>query len=285
MNKSKIDRIRKTIAQKKREQQKAIDAESRSRKKWTIEYGKFMTAVEQLAQLKIHGTAKERILKQRLLLWPKRSTELTQIRNTHRDKLKKIENELTTLGLELARFTEQVNSEVNVINEIVTQVFALNDVVVRAADDRGECLKRHVFPRLIGENGKLLSQVSFTSTDGLRRVVAMVNTMIIVQGDLAHKAQLEIQKFFDKFQATAMNQATRALYELTKQILIEKTNFKVGPDLYRFLGMELDEDIFPELSTAQYYLRQSIRSEKSNSYIRIYRRMSRSSKWEVVPQS
>lgn len=157
--------------------------------------------------------------------------------------------------------------------------------MVRAATDREECLKRHVFPRLLNENEKLSSQVSFTSSDGLRRVVAMVNTMTIVLGDLANKAQDEIQKFFDKFQKTEMNPITQAMYELTKQILVEKTKFKVGPDLYRFLGMELDEDIFPELSLAQHYLRQSIRSEKTNSYIRLYERQSMSDKWEVVPQS
>jgi hypothetical protein len=283
--KSKIVGLKNRIAKNQRNLEKVDKLEGKSRKKWAAEYGKYLTAAENLTKIKVHGTAKEADLKKKILGWPKRSTELTRSRDSSRAERKKIQEILIQLGLELARLTEQVNSECTVIDEIVTQVFSLNDTVVRAGTDREECLKRHVFPRLITSDGKLCSQVSFTSSNGLRRVVAMVNTMTIVQGDLAKQAQQEIEKFFAKFQATAMDNNTKALYELTKQILIEKTNFKVGPDLYRFLGMELDENIFPELSLAQRYLRQSIRSEKTNSYIRIYERQSSSDKWQVVPQS
>lgn len=283
--KSKIGELKSRIAKNQRDLEKINSREEKARKKWTAEYGKSLTDSENLARIKIHGTARETGLQKRILDWPRRSTELTKSRDSSRAERKRIQETLIQLGLELARLTEQVNSESTVTDEIVTQVFSLNDTVVRAGTDREECLKRHVFPRLITADGKLCSQVSFTSSNGLRRVVAMVNTMTIVQGDLANQAQQEIEKFFSKFQATAMDKNTKALYELTKQILIEKTNFKVGPDLYRFLGMELDENIFPELSLAQRYLRQSIRSEKTNSYIRIYERQSSSDKWQVVPQS
>ncbi len=282
--KTKIAELGRLIAKNKREREKAAGKEERSRKKWTLEYGKHLSAAEDLAKIKIHNTAKEKALKEKILSWPQRSRELTKNRDIFRSKIRSIEETLIQLGLELARLTEQENGEVGAIDEIVTQVFALNGTVVRAAADLGECLKRHVFPRLITDD-KLCSQVSFTSSNGLRRVVAMVNTMTIVQGDLANLAKLEIEKFFLKFQATAMDPNTKALFELTKQILIEKTNFKVGPDLYRFLGMDLDEEVFPELSLAQLYLRQSIRSEKTNSYIRIYERDRFTDKWRVVPQS
>ena len=91
--------------------------------------------------------------------------------------------------------------------------------------------------------------------------------------------------FFDRFQKeTRMDETVRPLYDLTRELLVEKTDFKVGPDLYRFLAMELDADIYPELSKAQLLLRQSIRSEKTTSYIRVYERESRTSNWVVVPQ-
>ena len=114
----------------------------------------------------------------------------------------------------------------------------------------------------------------------------MVNTMTIIRGDFAAEAKQQIQDFFARFQKPAkIDQSVEALYELTRQLLIEKTDFKVGPDLYRFLAMELENEIFPELARAQTLLRQSIRSERTNSYIRIYERKSRTNNWEVVPQS
>lgn len=283
--KTTVKELRRQIALKKRELEKTTYKEAKSRKRWTAEYGRYMQAGEDLADLKMHGTAKEKTLKEKVKGWRKRSRALTDERNTFREAMRKSQEELNKLGLELARVTEQANNETDATDEIVTQVFSLNGVVVRAATDREDCLKRHVFPRLLDPDGQLCSQVSFTSSDGLRRVVAMVNTMTIVRGDLASQAQSEIERFFARFSATAMDKTTAALYKLTKEILVEKTNFKVGPDLYRFLGMELDEELFPELSLAQRLLRRSIRSEKTNSYIRLYERSSTSSKWEVVKQS
>lgn len=67
--------------------------------------------------------------------------------------------------------------------------------------------------------------------------------------------------------------------------MVEKTDFKVGTDLYRFIAMELDDEIFPALSRAQKLLRLSIGSEKTNSYIRIYGREDKNENWKVVPQS
>lgn len=277
--------LQRKINKKKKALQRAEKLEASSRKKWTLEYGKFMKATKDLATIKVHGTAKEKGLREKILSWPKRSVELTKIRDQFRVQVTAIREDLTTLGLEQALLNEQQNSEIGLVDEIVKQVFDLNEATVRAATSREECLTRHVFPRLISEDGKLASQVSFTSTNGLRRVVAMVNTMTLIQGDLATKAKAEIERFFDRFQATAMNTITQALYKLTKEILVEKTKFKVGPNLYRFLGMELDSELFPELTLAQQLLRQSIRSEKTNSYIRIYERKSLKDKWEVVKQS
>lgn len=282
--KKKIAELTKAINKGKHELERINDKEARSRKKWTAEYGKYMKAAADLAAIKIHNTAKEKKLQHKILDWPKRTVELTKDRDSFRTKAKNIEEDLIRLGLQLTRLTEQQNSEAGAINEIVIQVFSLNDVVVRAAKDREECLKRHVFPRLMVD-GKLSSQVSFTSTDGLRRVVAIVNTMTLIQGDLANMAKLEIEKFFSRFQATAMTEDAKMLFELTKHLLVEKTNFKVGPELYKFLSLTLDEQIFPELSLAQHYLRQSIRSEKTNKYIRLYERTSTADRWEVVPQS
>ena len=260
--------------------------EERSRKVWTKAYHAFMKAVRQLTELKVYGTKKEADLKRKIKDWPAETVRLTKERDSLRAYIKEIEQKLIALGTERTKLVEQRINETKTIDEIVIQVLALNATVVQASSDREGCLNRHVFPRLIDEHGNLRSQISFTSSDGLRRVVAMVNTMTIVRGDIAAQAKAEIQRFFDRFQqVTKMDDTVKPLYDLTRELLVEKTDFKVGPNLYRFLSMELDTEIFPELSMAQTLLRQSIRSEKTNSYIRIYQRASRTSNWEVVPQS
>ncbi|MDP2864237.1 MAG: hypothetical protein Q8N73_01065 [bacterium] len=270
----------------KRQLEKLILLEGRSRKVWTKAYQLFLKAANQLTKLKVHGTKKEVGLIKKIQDWPAETVILTKERDDLRAQIKQTEQALVKLGIEQAKFVEQQINEIKTIDEIVTQVFGLNAAVVRASGDREDCLTRHVFPRLIDAKGNLRSQISFPSSEGLRRVTAMVNTMTIVRGDLAAQAKSEIQCFFDRFQrVTKMDNTVKPLFDLTRQLLVEKTAFKVGPDLYRFLSMELDADIFPELSRAQTLLRQSIRSEKTSSYIRIYERKSRTDPWEVVKQS
>lgn len=263
-----------------------VKLEGRSRKVWTKAYQLFLKAANQLTELKIHGTKKEAGLIKKIRDWPAETVRLTKERDNLRAQIKQTEQALVKLGIEQTKLVEQQINEIKTIDEIVTQVFGLNAAVVRTSSDREDCLTRHVFPRLIDAKGNLRSQISFTSSDGLRRVVAMVNVMTIVRGDLAAQAKSEIQCFFDRFQRVAkMNDTVKPLFDLTRQLLVEKTDFKVGPDLYRFLSMGLDADIFPELSRAQTLLRQSIRSEKTSSYIRIYERKSRTDPWEIVKQS
>lgn len=278
--------LEREISKSKRQLARLVRLEKHSRKVWTKAHWVFSRAAIELAELKTHKTKKEADLKKKIQEWPEKSIGLTRERDDLREKIRKVEQELVSLGTEQTKLVEQQLNETKTIDEIVTQVFSLNATVVRAASDREECLNRHVFPRLVDDNGNLRSQISFTSSDGLRRVVAMVNTMTIVRGDLATQAKSEIQKFFERFQKTTkMDDKVKPLYDLTRELLVEKTDFKVGPDLYRFLAMDLDPEIFPELAKAQTLLRQSIRSEKTNKYIRIYQRSSRTDNWEVIPQS
>lgn len=274
------------INKSKRQLERLSRLEDRSKKVWTKGYHAFLNSVNQLTALKVHGTKKEAGLKKKIKDWPAETIRLTKERDEFRARINEVERALVQWGTEQARFMEQQTNEVGVIDEIVTQVLGLNAAVVRASGDREDCLNRHVFPRLVDDQGNLRSQITFTSSDGLRRVVAMVNTMTIVRGDLAAQAKSKIQSFFDRFQQTTqMDSSVKPLYDLTHQLLVEKTDFKVGPNLYRFLAMELDADVFPELSSAQMLLRQSIRSEKTNSYIRIYERVGRTDNWKVIVQS
>ncbi|MDB5239158.1 MAG: hypothetical protein JWO00_493 [Candidatus Parcubacteria bacterium] len=284
--KTRIKALERQGAQKKKEEEKLKKLEARSRAKWTKENRAFRDAARQLARLKTFGTKKHQTLRAKVdSNWDVRSVELTKERDALRARIVEVHEERVKLGTELATLKEQENGESKQTDEIVTQVFSLNDVAVQASKNREEYVTRQIFPRLLDDKNKPLSQVSFTSADGLRRVVAMTNTMTIVQGDMAREAQMLIGEFFERFQKTIeMDPSTKALYELTKELLIEKTSFKVGPDLYRFLGMDIDESVLPALAEAQRLLRLSIRSEKTNSYIRIYERKSMNDAWEPVRQ-
>lgn len=284
--KTRVATLVREVGRNKRRLSKLSNQERRSRNIWAKAYQAYMKASDQLVGLTVHHTKKEGLIKRKMSEWPSQSIRLTKVRDALRKQIEEVEDELIKLGTKLATLTEQASNEGKNVDSIVTQVFALNETVVQASTAREECLSRNVFPRLLDGEGNLRSQISFTSADGLRRVVAMVNTMTIVRGDLAAQAKTEIEKFFSRFQETAeMDRVVKPLYDLTRQLLVEKIDFKVGPDLYRFIAIELDPQIFPELALAQKLLRQSIRSEKTNSYIRIYERKSTTDNWESVTQS
>lgn len=284
--KTDIKGLQAKISAKKKEIEQLKTKEKKAREKWTRGHRKQISASETLAKTERHGTIKEATAKKVILGWRTTSRTLTQDRDSIRDQIAVAERELSTLTTQLAVASAEIASRERAIDEIVSNVFSLNDSAVRASRNREDYVTRHVFTRLVGPDGKLNTQVTFTSSDGLRKVVAMVNHITLIQGDNAQRAKGLVSQFFDRFQGrAALDEAVKPLYELTRQLLIEKTQFKVGPDLYRFLSMELDAVVFPELAEAQELLRASIRSEKTNSYIRIYARDSHAGKWIPVPQS
>lgn len=283
--KTRLDGIRRAIKAGEKELEKLVRKEKRSREIWTKAYMVFIKAGEILAQLKVRGTKKEEALRKVVLSWRTRTVELTQERDELRARIREAEEKLQKQRIALAQFVEQTVGLTRATDEIVNQVFVYNDAVVQSGQKREGYLTAHVFSRLVDDQGNLRSQITFDSSDGLRRVVAMVNTMTIVRSDLADEAMKQIQQFFGRFQQTTPMDATmQALYDLTKKLLVEKISHKVGPDLYRFLAVDFDPATLPELALAQRLLRESIRSEKTTSYIRLYERLNRTSKWMPVRQ-
>ena len=284
--KKEIATLSQQVAKKKKELGKLNALFKQTRKQLSKAYHSLMGLVDQFGNLKVYGTKKAEALKQRIKDGQAENVRLTEIRDGYLADIETANTDLITLGTRLAILCEQEANEIKTMDDIVTQVFALNEAVVQAATAREECLKRYVFPRLVDSRGKLLSQITFDSSDGRRRVIAMVNTMTLIKGDLAAEAKREIEDFFERVQKRVeVDPNIEALLNLTRQLLVEKTDFKVGPDLYRFLSMDIDAKIFPELARAQLLLRQSIRSEKTNSYIRIKERLSREDNWKDVRQS
>lgn len=279
-----IARIESSIRKCQRRLEKLKKKEGQARGKWNKGNQIFIKASEVNATLKRRGTEREKKLRDIILGWRQKTVELTKSRDEARAAIKDEEERLVNLRVEYAKVVEQIKAERKARDEIVTQTFFRSEVMKSARKDREDYLNEHVYPRLIDEAGKLRSQITFTHSDETKRVVAMVNTIAIVDSFLAGEAKDEIERFFERIRPKAedIDELTQGLYDLTRKILIEKTKFQIGPDLYTFLSLELDKEIFPELKKAQDFLKRSLRSEKSDTYIRLFERKNRTDKWEQV---
>jgi len=268
---------------------KSIDAlmkrEAKARENWRKKHRRYQKAAKEGFKVR-RGTKKENKLKQIVYDWEQENKKLTIERDEARRQLRLKQEEASRLEFELSRSMEKDRAEMRAVDELVDQVFTLNDAVVEALKTRNAFLTRQVYDKLIKEDGSLRSQVTFTNSDGTRKVVAMVNSITQIRSDLAETAREEIQSFFSRFQRHAqLFDDIQALFDLTRKILVEKTKFKVGPDLYRFLSLDLNKDNFPELVRAQELLKKSLRSEKTDSYIRLWTRPDCRSKWSQVKQN
>jgi hypothetical protein len=283
--KSSIEKLQVLIRKCDKNLLKLSAKEKKARSAWTAGYHTFINAAKHLASLRIKGTKIEQKLKSIIGDWDKKTVELTKERDLARKALEEEKEKRTQYEIELSKLVVQSRAQIREVDEIVDEVFKLNETVVIALERRNNYLGKHVYHRLLDEKGNMRSQISFISSDGLRKVVALVNTITKILPEFAEQAKNEIEKFFSRFQEMQLDENTKILYELTRKLLVERTTFKIGPDLYRFLSLDLDASIFPELKKAKNLLEKSLRSEKTESYIRLYTRITKTDKWEVLKQS
>lgn len=282
-----IGSLQATIAALNKKLSTLEKTEASVRKAWTKLHHGFIEAAEAGVDLVRRETKRYAGVRSKVKDFRAKSAELTAKRDAARAAVQAVKDELALRQRELDRVMAEEQARNRANDEVVNQVFALNLAVVQASIAREGYVTAHVFPLLIDpKTGTLRSQVTFTSTDGLRRVMARVNTITIVNHDLAIKALELIDNFKARVRPDPQitDATTNMLFELTDQLLVQRTNFKVGPDLYRFLRLELDRKLFPELVEAQDLLKQSIRSEKTESYIRLTERASITSPWKQVRQ-
>jgi len=267
----------------KKKIEKLEKEEAKARKKWTDGYEKYRKAAKTLATLTRHKTKKEKKLRKIILEWDQETVGLTMKRDEAREAIRQEKEKMIRLKIQYAELIKETEAEIKADDEIVKQVFVLSFTAAEAFEKRNTYLNEHCYTRLVDADGNLRSQITIDSSDGRKRVVAMTNTITIVTPDLAAEAKKLIEDFFNEFQSNVeMDSLTEKLYELTRKLLIEKTKFKIGPDLYVFLSIDLDEEIFPKLAKAQQLLKLSLRSEKTSSYIRLYERENRTSPWKRI---
>lgn len=267
------------------------EAESNSRAAWTKEYQRFMAYSAELAEREAKGMKKGTKRGQQLVDfitgWQERSTKLTKVRDELRAKIQAAKDERDGISLDLKKLHLEWDNDLRANDDLIELIFQLNNDVVRALEERNAILTKRVYSRLVKEDGTLRRQLTLENSDGTRKLVALVNSIQFIQTELAEAAKTEINKFFERYQQPMLpdNPTLAKLYQLTQELLIDKRNFKIGPSFYIFISLEIDIAQFPELAKAQENLRASIRSMKTNSYIRLYEREDRSKKWIPIKQS
>lgn len=284
--KKRVDKLRSFINGCDKTIERLTDKKLTIQQRWTREYHRYQKKVLEFMDLKKHGTIKEQKLKESIKGWDKRSIEITKGKYAAIGEIDKIKEEKQTYEIELAEIMATIKARDEKNTRMVEHVFDLNSAVIEALELRNLFLTENVYDRLFDEKGNLRSQITIDNADSTKRVIARVNTITKIEPELAEKALGKIECFFDRVRPSAeMDKATLALFELTKRILVEKTKFDVGPDFYRFISVDFDSETFPELKFAQDLLRKSLRSEKTNSYIRLYERESRKDKWRPIAQT
>ena len=277
--------LRRMIAQGEKFLGKLQKQEKTSRERWTKRYRRYNDSAAKLASLKSTATKKADELRKVILNWQDESAELTRERDAKRAAMRREEEVLQQRRVELAVLEERMRNLSAQTDRIVEQVFALNDTSVAALNARNDFLSANVYHLLLDSDGNLRSQVTLDSSDGKCRVVALVNHLSRIDAAFAGEAKEHIDRFLARFSETSVtgqDPQVLSLIEMLKTILIEKISFKVGPALYQFLSVEINPEVFPELQSAQHLLRNSLRSEKTNSYVRLYRRESRDKPWVEV---
>ncbi|HPL93231.1 MAG TPA: hypothetical protein PLB38_03035 [bacterium] len=285
----KLTAIQKSEKLKKRLQQqleKLVAQEKTVVARWKKAYQYFLKVTGQLEKKRHSNSKKIERMWATVVAWPAESGRLTRQRDNLRAQIDVVRQQLTACDLQLLQLENTIAQLHQKNDAIVDRVFALNDEVVTSARARDAYLMTQVFTSLRKPDGTLRRQVTFVSSNQLRKVVAMVNSISYLEESLAERAEEEIKQFFYRYQVPLVADPLMAkVTELLEKVLISKRTFQVGPSLYEFLTMDLDDNLFPELVRAQQYLKAGFRSEKTNSYIRIYSRPTVTDKWQPVPQS
>ena len=105
------------------------------------------------------------------------------------------------------------------------------------------------------------------------------------------EAKVHLREFFEKFSPNQNqpiepdNDMVNTISEVFKDLIDFTAIVKPGPNLTKFLSLQLSEETFPELRRAQLLLIDAIKSVKSGKYIVLYERATKEDNWEPVRQS
>jgi len=217
--------------------------------------------------------------------WEEKNKELTIRRDAAREAMRKKEEEIRTQEKLLSELLHTHKIQLKQTDTMVDKVFMLNDGVVASLENMDKYLASDVFPHLHEKaTQKLIENSTLT-----KKIVIMTNSINIMDVAKVEEAKREIDAFFVRINPTkdvkSEDDTIAMLSELLKELLVVKIKVKAGPNLSKFLGMELNEEKFPELRKAQRLLASATNYVRSGKYVRLYTRENKDNVWQAARQS
>ena len=285
------------IARLKNELKPLKAKEADARRRWSLGYNAFLRAENELQKrvqkgLTVDPVSNGVINKTVQKLWDTKtgwlgkSEALTEQRDLARAAIAKKEQEILEAESKLNEVLTNERIKLEKTDSTIEKVFLLNDHVVEALQSMDKFLEQEVYPDLTST----ATQKMLISSDGLRKVVIMSNTSNVMDSSKVEEARRKINEFFQRINpkdqdTVEQDETVSMLTEILQDLLVIKVNIKPGPNLSRFLGLELDPEKFGELVEAQHLLGSAISYKRSNMYVRLFTRVNTSSRWEPIRQS
>lgn len=295
--KQNIEVQKRVVARIKKEFEPLKKKESEARRLWTLGYKKFLTAHKKITErinkrLTVDPIDKKGVVNktvqgfwQIMENWDERSIELTKRRDDARLAMESKKFEILREEEELRNLLVEYQRQLSQVDDMIQKVFMLNEGVVSALEHMDKYLATDVFPQLHPKVTRKLIENS-TST---KKIVIMTNTINDMDVPKVEEATALINEFFDRInpkkEIESQDETITMLADLLKELLVVKTKFKAGPNLSKFLALELSEKTFPELKKAQKLLASATNYVRSGKYIRLSIRETKDDTWQPVRQS
>lgn len=270
--------------------------EAEARRLWTLGYNKYQNAVKKLNERrkkelttdpvkngKTNQTVKA--LWDTLNGWDEKSKLLTEKRDSARNKMELTKEQIIKTEQSLEKLLGEYRIQKQETDGMINNVFLLNDGVVAALENMDKFLASEVFTKLSDS----ATRKTIENSDSTKKVVIMTNSINWMDVSKAEEAKELINNFFERInpkEDEEENDTTiQMLSELLKELLVVKIKVKAGPNLSKFLSLDIDKEQFPELVEAQKLLASATNYVRSGKYIRIYTREDKNEKWQPVRQS
>ncbi|HMS90934.1 MAG TPA: hypothetical protein PKC87_01840 [Candidatus Absconditabacterales bacterium] len=296
MDKQEIVHQERVLLRIKKELEPLKKEETEARRLWTLGYKKNLSAVRELNERRKKNLTTD-ILKGGIVNktvqtlweildgWDEKSEELTRRRDAARSAMESKKEEIIKEEQLLSELLYEYQLQLEQGDAMIAKVFLLNDGVVSALENMDKYLSTEVFPQLHAKG----TQKTIENSLMTKRVVIMTNSITFMDISKVEEAKGYIDAFFARINPDRTIQpeddTVAMLSELLKELLVVKIKVKAGPNLSKFLALELSEEKFPELKKAQRLLASATNYVRSGQYVRLFTRVSKDDVWQPVRQS
>lgn len=295
MNQS-IEHQNRVLARIRKELEPLKKEEVEARRLWTLGYKKNLSALKDLNERRKKNLTTD-VLKGGVVNktvqnlwetidgWEEKSEELTRRRDAARSAMEIKKEEIFKEEQILSELLHEHQLQLEHGDAMIDKVFLLNDGVVSALQNMDKYLSTEVFPQL-HEKG---TQKTIENSQLTKRVVIMTNSITFMDVSKVEEAKGYIDAFFVRINpdqnVQSEDDTVAMLSGLLKELLVVKIKVKAGPNLSKFLALELSEEKFPELNKAQRLLASATNYFRSGQYVRLFTRANKDDVWQPVRQS